>query len=132
MPNEPRWITSGEVVRANANIVATTGEPHQLDKPDLLESACARPCNRWAYDGEDDVVALACSLLFGVAQNHPFMQGNKRTGYVAAIAFLAANGYRVDVPDVRPVADAIIEVVEHKAREFDFADAFREYVSALN
>ncbi len=57
------------------------------------------PQNLWAYDGERDVLALAVALLAGVAQKHPFAQGNKRTALIGARNFLQSNGYDLDIED---------------------------------
>ena len=60
----------------------------------LLESALTRPVNRWNY-GEDDPAELAAAYAFGVARNHPFIDGNKRTAWVLARLFLAVNGHKL-------------------------------------
>ena len=60
----------------------------------LLESAIARPLNKQAY-GEDDVCALAAAYAFGIARNHPFNDGNKRTAWVMARLFLRLNGVAI-------------------------------------
>jgi death-on-curing protein len=56
----------------------------------MLESALARPLNRWSY-GEADPASLAAAYAFGIARNHPFVDGNKRTAWVLARLFLALN-----------------------------------------
>jgi len=52
------------------------------------------PQNQWSYGGETDIAALATSLLYAIARNHPFVQGNKRTGFMAALSFMELNGWR--------------------------------------
>ena len=64
----------------------------------LLESALARPQNLFAY-GESDAAALAGAYAFGIARNHPFIDGNKRTGFVATELFLALNGCELVADD---------------------------------
>jgi death on curing protein len=77
-----------------------------------LESALARPLNRWAY-GDDDRCALAAAYAFGVARNHPFVDGNKRTAWVLARLFLRLNDVEISfAPD-----DAIATVVALAAGE---------------
>lgn len=102
------------MIRLNQLSVASTGEPHQIQSPGLLESACQRPKNRWHYEGLNDVVALGATLLFGIARNHPFLQGNKRTAFAAMIGLLGANGYRFEISDHAPNADYI--VAAHRRR----------------
>lgn len=64
----------------------------------LLESALARPANKWHYDGTDSLYALAGAYAFGIARNHAFIDGNKRTALLAIRAFLFRNG-REFLPD---------------------------------
>lgn len=65
----------------------------------LLASALARPRHLFAYGGADvDMPALAASIAYGIARNHPFMDGNKRTAYVACRTFLVVNGWDMTGP----------------------------------
>lgn len=121
-------MTPEGVIRINANQVAVTGEPHRLLDLGLLESACAKPKNRWAYDGEDDVVALAAQLMLAIAQNHPFLQGNKRTAFVSMIGFLGANGYDLEIEDSDQNADVLIDAVAKRVTEADLIEALRPHV----
>jgi len=108
-------------------LVAATGEPHFLRDRGLLESALARPQNAFVY-GEEDVVVLAVRLMAGLAQSHPFEQGNKRTAFVAMVQFLNANGYELVIEDSSPWADVVIDLVEHCSTEEDFVRAIRPFV----
>ena len=63
---------------------------HRRARQGALDSALARPLNRWHY-GQDDLAALAAAYAYGVARNHPFVDGNKRTAWVLARLFLALN-----------------------------------------
>ncbi|MEF2072858.1 type II toxin-antitoxin system death-on-curing family toxin [Consotaella aegiceratis] len=65
-------------------------------------SALARPNNLYAFDLQADLFDCAASLAFGIAKNHPFVDGNKRTSLVASITFLEINGYVVEIPE--PIA----------------------------
>ena len=89
---EPIWLSAETVIYINKEVVRETGEPFFLRDRGLLESAVANPINRFHYDGVEDVVSLATTLLFAVARNHPFEQGNKRTGFLAAVVFLETDG----------------------------------------
>jgi death-on-curing protein len=60
----------------------------------LLDSALARPRQIAGYEPEADIVRLAAALTFGVVRNHPFVDGNKRTGFVIGVLFLELNGFR--------------------------------------
>ncbi|HEY4254566.1 MAG TPA: type II toxin-antitoxin system death-on-curing family toxin [Roseomonas sp.] len=78
----------------------------------LLESAVARPLNLAAY-GDPDLAALAAALGFGIARNHPFVDGNKRTAYVAVETFIALNGLQVTASD----ADCVVTFLSLAAGE---------------
>jgi len=88
---EPKWVTSAEVARINEKETALTDEPFGILKPGELDSACDRARNHHTY-GETDLHRLAATYAEGVAQNHPFEQGNKRSAFTAAAYFLAKNG----------------------------------------
>ncbi len=68
-----------------------------------LETGLARPLNKAAY-GEDDIFVLAAAYLNGIVRNHPFVDGNKRTGYLAAFTFLYVNGYLIEAENAQIVA----------------------------
>lgn len=94
----------------------------------MLESACARPKNRWAYENEDDVVVLAATLMLGLTQDRPFLHGNKRTAFVAMVGFVGANGYELEITDDVRNADILIDAVAKKISEADFIEALRPRV----
>ena len=120
MPSEPRWLPLAEVVALNRELVAETHEPHGVLKPGELESACFRALRHWEYDGEADVAALAIRLLFGIARSHAFVQGNKRTGFVAALMFLRLNGWELDpATDSDELGEMIIDVLNGGMGEED-------------
>lgn len=127
MANEPRWLNAWHVTHLNARIVADGGEPHFVRDRGLLESALARPHNSWAY-GEDEMVVLAIKLLLGLALNHPFGQGNKRTAYEAADIFLFINGWDLALADRPAAAELIIEVITGGADEADLLELFETAV----
>jgi death-on-curing protein len=124
--SEPRWLTPDDLVELNRLIVQSTGEPFGLRDQALLESACGKPEQHWHYDQQDDVATLATTLLFGIAQNHPFIQGNKRTGFEAALTFLRINGWRVDVRFDEVLGDRIIAALTNVGER----DAFAEFIGA--
>ena len=125
MLNEPCWVTPEGVVRLNQRAVQDSGEPHQLRSLDLLHSACERPKSHWHYRNVTDVVELAAVLLLGIARNHPFLQGNKRTAFAAMVGFLGANGYRFEIDDHEANADSIVTAIEGKMTDAEFIEAIR-------
>lgn len=100
-----------------------------LKDENALEAALARPVNKAAY-GAPDVFGLAAAYLYGIVRNHPYSDGNKRTGFLAAYTFLILNGYQVTASD----ADVIVFVLAIAAGEIDEdgATAFlRDHSEAL-
>jgi death-on-curing protein len=91
---EPRWIGAAVALAIHDRQLAEHGGPTGLRDQAMLESALARPINQWNY-GEDDPCRLAAAYAFGVARNHPFADGNKRTGWVLARFFLRRNGIAI-------------------------------------
>jgi len=69
-----------------------------------LESALARPRNRWAYGRGADVARLAAAYAYGLARSHPFRDGNKRIAFLAAVIFLELNRYVLEATDEDVVA----------------------------
>jgi len=98
------------------------GEVHFLKSPDLLEGACQRAFNLWSYEHEDDMVVLACRVLFSIAGTQVFEQGNKRTGFTAALTFLRNNGFEFSGPDYTQFAEDMVAVIEHRMTEQQFTE----------
>jgi len=95
--SEPRWLDIDIVLDFHAEQLALFGGADGIRDRGLLESALARPINKFGY-GETDLSALAAAYGFGIARNHPFVDGNKRTALAATIVFLGLNGLDLDAP----------------------------------
>jgi death on curing protein len=91
--NEPIWLPLEVIIDLHAEQLARFGGPDGIRDRGLLESAVARPINRWSY-GETRLGALAASYAFGLARNHAFIDGNKRIAFQAMMTFLRLNGVR--------------------------------------
>ena len=89
--SEPRWIETRQAVRIYAEQLAIFGGPAGIRDKSLLELALGRPRNKWSY-GETDLAALAAAYAFGIAKNHPFVDGNKRAAFLVLVTFLGKNG----------------------------------------
>ena len=96
--SEPQWLDLDLVIDIHAEQLALFGGADGLRDAGLLESALARPRNKDAY-GTDDLAELAAAYAFGIARNHPFVDGNKRTAFGALIVFLGLNGIDFAVPE---------------------------------
>jgi death-on-curing protein len=88
-----RWLRSDAVQAIHKRQIAEHGGQDGLRDVGLLESALARPLNIHAYRPEADIADLAAAYAFGIIKNHPFIDGNKRTGYVVMETFILLNGY---------------------------------------
>jgi death-on-curing protein len=122
------WVTV-EVARAtHAEQLAEHDGGEGVRHERLLESAMARPRNLASY-GEPDPAALAAAYAYGIARNHPFVDGNKRTAAVVSETFLILNGYRLDASDAELVV-AFVELAAGELSEEELADWFRERVRA--
>jgi prophage maintenance system killer protein len=97
VPGEPIWLSLDAVVALNREEVARTGERHELVDRAALEIAVRRPWNVWVYFMDQDFATLAMSLLVALAGARAFAAGNEATAYRAAVAFLGANGFAVDL-----------------------------------
>jgi death on curing protein len=125
--SEPDWLPIEVVIRINEDSVTETGEPFFLRDRSLLESALARPLNHYIY-GEEDVFNLATTLIFGIARNHPFAQGNKRTAFLSAVLFLEQNGYIFSCANNEILGKAIEFVIDDRLTEAEFKEMIRPYV----
>lgn len=119
MSREPRWITKQALLVLHDRSIALHGGAPGLRDAGLLESALARPVNRYHYEGVDEPHALAATYLIGFASNHPFVDGNKRTAFLAGGVFLRMNGWKLTATQ----ADAAQRVLAIAAGERDIDQA---------
>ena len=112
----PVWVLPETVVALHEQLLAAFGGSAGVRDAGLLQSAMARPQNLLAY-GTPTVFDLAACYAFGPVKNHPFVDGNKRTGFAVAVLFLELNGYRFDAAQadatVRTFALAAGALTEH-------------------
>jgi death-on-curing protein len=93
----------------------------------LLESALARPQQKWHYEPNTDLSTLAAAYAFGVAKNHPFIDGNKRAALVAAYTFLAINGFELESTETEAVG-IILGLADGSLPEEDLAAWIRSHL----
>lgn len=110
----PVWILRETVLALHERLLAEFGGSSGVRDRGLLDSALARPQNLRAY-GKPAVFELAASYAFGIVKNHPFVDGNKRTGFAGAILFLELNGQRFEAAE----ADATIQTLALAAGAID-------------
>src|ERR1700735_4990641 len=93
---EPIWVQQRVVIAAHEESLAAHGGPSGIRDVGMLESALGRPENLFAYsEVEPSLQRLAAAYAFGIAANHPFVDGNKRAALVASVTFLRLNGLRL-------------------------------------
>jgi death-on-curing protein len=107
------WVALDVAIAAHAEQIAEHGGGEGIRETGLLDSAMARPQNLALY-GDPDVSELAASYAFGIAHNHPFVDGNKRTAAVVSETFLVLNGHVLTATD----AELVITFVALAAGEF--------------
>jgi len=131
LQNEPNWLPLEQVLEINREAVTITGETYLLRDQGLLESALAKPLNHYHYNGVDDIVVLAVVLLMGIAQNHCFEQGNKRTAFTAAVVFLLSNGYNLVAADSEQLGELVTRLVAGQITDEAFTEIIRRFVTPL-
>jgi death-on-curing protein len=127
--DEPKWIIKAAVLAAHDEQLAEHGGKAGLRDEGLLESALARPKNRFSH-GETDVFDLAAAYAYGLAKNHPFLDGNKRISLVASIAFPLLNGFRVTADEAAKLP-IWLSLADGKLGESELAAWFRTHSEAI-
>ena len=119
------WIERAVILAVHDMQLAEHGGGGGIRDVNLLESALALPLNLAAY-GEPDAAALAAAYGYGISRNHAFIDGNKRTGFVAAELFLRLNGYQLTADDADCVL-TMLAVAAGDVTEDAFADWLRRH-----
>jgi death-on-curing protein len=114
---EPLWIEARDVLAIHDRNLAMHGGATGVRDQALLESALARPRQHYAYASATSIVEMAALYTAGIVRNHPFVDGNKRTGFVAGVLFLELNGFDFRAGE----ADATQAVMGLAAGTFDEA-----------
>jgi death on curing protein len=114
---EPVWLLREVVFAAHEESLARFGGPAGVRDAAMLDSALGRPRNLFAY-GKPTLFELAASYAFGIIKNHPFSDGNKRTGFIAAVVFLELNGLKFHATEV----DAALKTLALAAGEIGEAE----------
>lgn len=121
--SEPIWIEDDLVLAIHDRLLVEHGGAEGVRDESLLHSALARPLNPIAY-ASSDIIELAAKYTTGIVQNHPFVDGNKRTGFVIGVLLLELNGYRFTATE-EAAAQAIIELAAGRIDESGFCEFLR-------
>ena len=121
------WIDPAVILAVHEEQLAEHGGAAGVRDTGMLESALARPRNLALY-GQPDVCELAASYAFGLARNHPFVDGNKRTAAVVSETFLMLNGYDLTASDAEVVV-AFVALAAGELTEAELTDWFRQHAA---
>ncbi len=121
---EPVWIEARDALALHDRLLALHGGAVGLRDAGLLESALARPQQLHAYADAPDAIDLAAAYTADLACNHPFIDGNKRTGFVVGVLFLELNGYTFTASEA-DAAQAVLELAAGALDEAGYADFLR-------
>jgi death-on-curing protein len=113
--NEPAWLDARMAIDMHAEQLRIYGGPEGLRDLGMLESALSRPQNKFAY-GETDLAVLAAAYAYGIARNHPFVDGNKRAAFQAMMVFLRLNEIAFK-PDSAQATVIILELAAGNVNE---------------
>lgn len=127
---EPVWLDSVILRTLHQQLIDEYGGSHGVRDPGLVESALDRPRNKWHYEEDVDLPALAAAYTWAFVKNHGFVDGNKRVGAVAAGVFLGLNGLELEAPEPELVA-AILAVATSEWTEADLSAWIRDHTVPL-
>lgn len=117
---EPVWIEKEALLLLHTMGLARFGGAEGIRDEGLLESALARPRNTHGYEPETGIPSLAAAYAFGLAKNHPFVDGNKRAAFLSAGLFLELNGWRLEASSADAIS-AVLALAAGKIGEAEFA-----------
>ena len=123
------WLNNEIVTAMHLRQLAEHGGGAGLRDAGLLDSALQRPVNKAQY-GEPNLSDIAAAYALGIARNHPFIDGNKRTALVASFTFLYLNGYRVNTTQIENVR-VFLELAAGSLSEENLASWFRSNLQEL-
>ena len=125
MPREePRWVSRLVVDAVQTDMLLTHGGLPGLRDDNLLESTLARPRQRYTYEPDTDLAALAAAYGHGLARNHPYNDGNKRVAFVVMAVFLRLNGLELTASEAE-VVTTIVALASGELDEETLADWIR-------
>jgi len=126
---KPLWIEERDVLAIHGRLLALHGGAPGLREPGLLESALARPRQHHAYAKAADIIEMAALYTAGIVRNHPFVDGNKRTGFVVGILFLELHGFDFTARE-EDAAQAVMALAAGKLDEAGYTAWLRANVSS--
>jgi death on curing protein len=124
---EPSWVEERVALVVHARLLALYGGAPGLRDEGLLQSALARPQQIFSYGESPNLIELAAAYIAGIVRNHPFVDGNKRTGFLVGVLFLETNGVRFTAPE-EDATRAILDLAAGVLDEASFTAWLRSHV----
>jgi death on curing protein len=121
---QPSWIEERDVLAIHDRVLALHGGAKGLRDRGLLQSALARPRQHHAYASSSDIAEMAALYTAGIVRNHPFLDGNKRTGLVVGVLFLELNGFDFRARE-EDATQAVLDLASGTLDESAYADWLR-------
>ena len=122
----PRWLSRVVVDAIHHDQLREHGGLPGIRDENALESALARPQQKWSHADKPDLPILAAAYGFGLVRNHPYRDGNKRIGFLAIATFLGMNGLDLVATDAEVVAE-ILALADGRVSEGELADWIRQH-----
>ena len=129
--SEPRWLSLQVVLAIHSDQIREHGGSLGIRDRGLVESALDRPRNRFSYESDSDLVTLAAAYGFGIARNHPFIDGNKRVAFQAMFVFLGINGVTMTA-DEEEVVRLVLALASGELSESDLVVWLRDNTTPRN
>ena len=127
--NEPAWLDRHGIILLQSESLAQHGGSSGIRDAGLLDSALTRPINKWNYNPAADLAELAAACGFGLARNHPFVDGNKRIAFIATALFLRLNGYRLSSDPLDEI-QTMLNLAAGELSEEEFAVWIRNHTQS--
>jgi death-on-curing protein len=128
--SEPRWLSRLVVDAIHNDQIREHGGLPGIRDENLLESALARPKQKWHYAERPDIATLAAAYAFGIINNHPYRDGNKRIGFLAMVTFLGVNGHKFNASEAEVVIE-VLTLAEGRVSEEALAAWIRDHSTSL-
>ena len=125
---EPRWLSRIVVDAIHYDQLREHGGLPRLRDENGLESALARPQQKWHYGGVTEIPMLAAAYAFGLVKNHPYRDGNKRVAFLAMVTFLGINGHQLEATDADVVTE-FFALADGSHSEDELAEWIRDHVT---
>lgn len=125
---EPLWLTRVVVDAIHDDQLREHGGLPGIRDENVLESALARPRQKWHYADTTDISSLAAAYGFGLVKSHPYRDGNKRIGFLAMATFLGVNGHDLDASDADVVA-GIVALADGRVSEDELSGWIRHRIA---